>query len=135
MIHAAKITRIGEAHKQSAKNYLARVKNEVERQKRERNSCTKSRGKHLSAAISEQKGKPMTNIVRDRDTDDGGKKGQITSNPADIDGIVRRAWQAIHKGAEGCIESAVDIFLGDYCSTMHKKAPFVVEQINASMVQ
>ena len=97
VIHAAKITRIGEAHKQSATQYLARVKNEVDRQKRDRNSCTKSGGKHLSAAISEQKGKPMTNIVRDRDTDDGGKKGQITSNPADIDGIVRRAWQAIHK--------------------------------------
>ena len=54
----------------------------------------------------------MTNIVRDRDTDDGGKKGQITSNLADIDGIVRRAWQAIHEGAEGCIETAVDLFIG-----------------------
>ena len=77
----------------------------------------------------------MTNIVRDRDTGDGGKKGKITSNPADIDGIVRRAWQAIHEGAEGCIETAVDLFIGDYYSTLHKRKPYEVDEINASMVQ
>ena len=54
------------------------------------------------------------------------KKGQITSNPADIDGIVKRAWQAIHEGADGCIETAVDLFLGTDCRTVHKRRPFEV---------
>ena len=48
---------------------------------------------------------------------------------------MRRVWQAIHEGAEGCIEIAVDLFLGDYCSTLHKRKPYEVEEINASMVQ
>ena len=74
-IHAAKITRLGEAHMQKAQAYLAKLKGEVAKQNRERNTSTKSGGKHLSAAISEQKGKPMTNIVRDRDIADGGRKG------------------------------------------------------------
>ena len=77
----------------------------------------------------------MTNICRDRDTDDGGKKGHITSNPVDVDNIVRRAWQAIHEGAEGCIETAVDQFLDKNCSTVFKRKPFEVEDITAEMVQ
>ena len=88
----------------------------------------------MSTSISEQKGKPMTNIVIDRDTDDGGTKGQHTSNPADVDKIVKRAWQAIHEGAEGCIETAVDHFLDTYCSTVLKRKPFEVKDITAEMV-
>ena len=77
----------------------------------------------------------MTNICRGRDTSDGGKKGQIASNPVDVDNIVRRACQAIHEGAEGCIESAVEHFMDLYCSTIYKKKPFEVEDITAEMVQ
>ena len=33
VIHAAKITRLGEAHKQRAQVYLARVNNEIEKAK------------------------------------------------------------------------------------------------------
>ena len=77
----------------------------------------------------------MTNICRDRDTSDGGTKGQITSNPADVDAVVRRAWQAIHKGAEGCIDTAVDHFMDLYCSTIYKRKPFEAEDITAEMVQ
>ena len=77
----------------------------------------------------------MTNICRDRDTDDGGKKGQIASNPVGVDNIVRRAWQAIHEGAEGCIETAVDQCLDMYCSTVFKRKSFEVEDITAEMVQ
>ena len=135
VIHAAKIARLGEAHKQKAQAYLGKVKGEIAKDSRERNTGSRYGGKHLSAAISEQKGKPMTNICRDRDTDDGGKKGQTTNNPVDVDSIVRRAWQAIHEGAEGCIETAVDQILDKYCSTVFKRKPFEVEDITAEMVQ
>ena len=113
-IHAAKIARLGEADQQQNQAYLATVKGEIAKDTRDRNTCSKFGGKHLSAAISEQKGKPMTNICRDRNTSDGGKKGQIASNPVDVDNIVRRAWQAIHEGAEGCIETAVEHFMDLY---------------------
>ena len=134
-IHAAKIARLGEVHKQKAQGYLATVKGEVAKVTRERNTCCKYGDKHLSAAISEQKGKPMTNICRDRDTSDGGRKGQITSNPADVDDTVRRAWSSIHKGAGDCIDIAVDHFLDLYCSTIYKRKPFEADDITAEMVQ
>ena len=38
----------------------------------------------------------MNCIARDRDTADGGKNGQLTSNPADIDGVIRRAWKVVY---------------------------------------
>ena len=135
VIHAAKIARYGEAHKQMAQSYMAKAKGEVEKATKERNSSNKDGRKHLAAAISEQTGKPLTNVCRDRDTSDGGKKGQITSNPADVDAIVRRAWQAIHAGAGGCIAIAVDQFLDFYCSTIYKRKPYEVGEITAEMVQ
>ena len=77
----------------------------------------------------------MTNVCRDRDTSDGGKKGRVTSNHADVDVVVRRAWQAIHKGVGGRIAIAVDHFLDFYCSTIYKRKPYEVGEITAEMVQ
>ena len=47
-------------------------------------------------------------VARDRDAEDGGKKGQLTSNPADIDAVVRRAWKAVYDGIGGTIGTAVE---------------------------
>ena len=80
-----------------AQSYFAKAKGEVEQVTKERNSSSEDGGKHLAAAIGDQVGKPFTNVCRDQDTSDGGKAGQMTSNPADVDAIVKRAWQNIHK--------------------------------------
>ena len=91
VIHAAKIARYGEAHKRKAQSYMAKAKGEVETATKERIHIDEDGGKHLAAAIGEQMGKPLTNVCGDQDTSDGGKTGQITSNPADTDAIVKRA--------------------------------------------
>ena len=91
VIHSAKMTRQGEAHKKMAQAYFAKAKGEVQAAVKERNSSGTDGGKHLSAAIGEQAGKPLTSVCRDRDTSDGGKAGQMTSKPADIDAIAKRA--------------------------------------------
>ena len=135
VIHAAKIARYGEAHKQMAQSYMAKAKGEVENNTKERNSSNKDGGKHLAATIGEQTGKPLTHVCRGRDKNDGGNKGQIASNPADIDAVVRRAWQAIHKCAGGCITTAVDLFVDMYCNTIYKRKPDEVGKITAEMVQ
>ena len=59
----------------------------------------------------------------------------MASNPADVDAIVKRAWQAIHKGAGGCITTAVDRLVDTYCNSIFKRRPFEVEKITAEMVQ
>ena len=85
------MTRCGEAHKRLAQQYFAKTKGEVEKAVKQKNSSGDDGGKHLAAAIGEQVGKPLTNVCRDQDTADGGKGGQMTSNPADVDAIVKRA--------------------------------------------
>ena len=97
VIHSAKIARCGEAHKRLAQQYFAKAKGEVEKAVKAKNSSGDDGGKYLAAAIGEQLGKPLTSVCRDRDTADGGKAGQMTSNPADVDTSVKRAWQQIHK--------------------------------------
>ena len=59
----------------------------------------------------------------------------MTSNPADVDAIVKRAWQAIHNGMEGCLNTAVDRFLDKYGEYFVRNKPFIVDDINAEMVQ
>ena len=123
VIHSAKMTRQGEAHKRLAQGYFAKAKGEVQMIAKLKNSIGNDRGKRLSAAVGEQAGKPLTNVCRDRDTADGGKAGQMTSNPADVDAIVERAWQKIHKGTGGYITNAVDYFLDTYCEDIFKRKP------------
>ena len=59
----------------------------------------------------------------------------MTSNPADVDAIVKRAWQAIHNGMEGCLKTAVDRFLDKYNQYFVREMPFQVDDITAEMVQ
>ena len=135
VIHSAKLTRCGEAHKQLAHQYFAKAKGEVEKAVKNRNSSGEDGGKHLAAAIGDQLGKPLMSVCRDQDTADGGNTGQMTSNPEDVDAIVKRAWQKIHEGAGGCITSAVDNSINLYCGVISKKKPFEVERISGNMEQ
>ena len=135
VIHSAKMTKCGEAHKRLAQQYFAKAKGEAEKAAKQKNSSGDDGGKHLAVAIGEQVGKPLANVCRDQDTADGVKTGQMTSNPSDLDAIVNRAWQQIHKGAGGCITKAVDLFLDTYCDVIYKRKPFEVAKITGEMVQ
>ena len=96
-LHSAKRTRCGEAHKRLAHQYFAKAKGEVENAVTNRNSNGEDGGKHLAAAVGDQLGTPLMSVCRDQDTADGGKTGQMTSNPEDVDAIVKRALQNIHE--------------------------------------
>ena len=124
-----------EAHKRLARRYSAKAKGEVEKVIKQRNSSGDDGGKRLAAAVGEQLEKTLTNVCRGQDITDGGKAGQMTSNPADVDAIVKRAWQQIHKGAGGCITKAVDAFVDTYCDAIYKRKPFEVGMITDEMVQ
>ena len=89
----------------------------------------------MSRAIGDPQAKPLTCVCRDQDTKDGGRKGQITSNPSDVDGVVKRAWQAIHNGMAGCMSKATDLFLNTYCKFTVNTFPFKVDDITAEMVR
>ena len=54
-------------------------------------------------------------VFRDMDTHDGGKAGQMTSDPAEIYAVVKRAWKAVYDGMQGCIVKATENYLEIYC--------------------
>ena len=90
-IHAAKAARIVEAHIQKARSYMAKMREEVRKVRKEQNSSAKTGVKNLSRAIGDDQAQPLIVVERDCDTKDGGKKGELTSNPRDIDAVVKRA--------------------------------------------
>jgi hypothetical protein len=124
IIHMVKVQRLGEAHINRAKAYNAKAKAEVTKQNRNDNDCKLKGIKNISRAIGGARAKPLTCVVRDRDTEDGGLKGQITTNPQEVDAVVKRAWQKIHNGMEGNIEKAVATFLSKYNEHIAKSPPF-----------
>ena len=80
--------------------------------------------KNISQAIGGPKAKPLTCVARDRDTEDGGLKGQITTNPQEVDAVVKREWQKVYNGMAGNIEKAVAVFLSKYNKHIVKKPEF-----------
>jgi len=62
------------------------------------------------------------------------KNGQLTSNPSDIDGVVRRAWKKIYDGIGGCIGTAVDHYFNNYVRCILKAVPFDVPDLTGERV-
>ena len=78
---SAKLTRYGELHNGKAKAYNVKLKAEIRKAKKTANDCKAKGMKNISRAICEQPAKPLTCVCRDRDTADGGKKGEIATEP------------------------------------------------------
>ena len=88
----------------------------------------------MSKAIGEMQAKPLTSVFRDRDTADGGKAGHITTNPADVDAVVKRAWRKIYDGIGGCIAQAVEQILDEYCDFIAKFPQVEIRSIDEQLV-
>lgn len=71
---------------------------------------------------------------RDRDNPDGGKKGEITTNPKEVGGIIKRAWANIHDGVAGCLDEKVDVFLNLYGKYVLKAKEHTVPELTAQRV-
>jgi len=134
LIHAAKIMRIGEEHARKAQSYRAKVANESTKLRRELNSDKTQGGKHLSKAIGSKATQPLVVVERDQHTKDGGKPGELTSNPQDIDAVVKRTWQAIHGGIGGAIGEAIEAYLHKYSRYIIKSKVFEVPAITGERV-
>ena len=53
-------------------------------------------------------------LERDAEGREGQKIGTITSDPGEIDGIVRRAWKNIYAGTKHNIQEAAEAFIQKY---------------------
>ena len=90
--------------------------------------------KNISKALGGHQARPLKCVYRDSDTADGGKQGEITSDPKEVDAIVKRAWQNIFEGIGGCLTSAIDYFLDKYINIILKMPEADYKEIDADMV-
>ena len=93
IIHFAKIRRQGEKHIDRGRSIFQKLKLEISAVNRSRNTCKAKGVSNLARTIGGTKTGMLNCVERDRDIADGGKKGQITANPEDVDHIVQRAWK------------------------------------------
>ena len=134
IMDAARLRRIGELHVIKAKNLRVKVKSEAIRINREANSNNTNGIKKLCRHIGDPPAKPLTCVKRDRDTDDGGKAGEMTCNPKDVDAVVQRVWKKVHAGVGHCIEVAIDTFITSYAYIMHRGPEFILNDLDAQTV-
>ena len=94
-MHTSLIKKIAQSHTDTSKKLKAAARNEAIKLKRKANSdTTKGKGsRNISRHIDSNDAKPLMGVKRDRDTPDGGKKGELTTDPMQIDLIVQRAWK------------------------------------------
>ena len=133
-ISSAKLTRLGEMHINKAKAFSSKFRQEIKKAKRRNNDCKIKGLKNISRAIGQQPARPLTCVCRDEPTIDGGKVGEITTNPREVDAIVKRAWKKIYDGVGGCIQEGVDVFLEKYCNFIYKSTPTPLQPMDAQMV-
>ena len=88
----------------------------------------------MAKAIGDKGGQALTAVERDRDTPDGGKQGEVTCNPKEIDGIIKRAWMKIHNGVVANIEGTIDNFLNTYVKYCAKAKEYQVKELTAQRV-
>jgi len=94
IMHTSLVKKIAQSHTDTSKKLKAAARNEAIKLKRIANSdTTKGKGsRNISRYIDTNEAKPLMGVKRDRDTPDGGKKGELTIDPMQIDLIVQRAW-------------------------------------------
>lgn len=96
-----------------------------------KNSNKKGGVNYLARQTGEKKVKPITGVERDHDTPDGGRKGEITTNPKEVDGIIKRALTTIHDGVAGCLDEKVDALLNLYGKYVLKATEHTVPDLTA----
>ena len=134
IIHSAKIQRTGELHATRAKLLQSKIKVEATKIKSEANSDKKQGIKKLSRAIGEAPAKPLMFVKRDMDTDDGGKKGEITTNPQEVDAIVKRAWKVIYDGVAANMEVAINAFFEQFAHCILHQEEHLAKEVDGDMV-
>ena len=67
--------------------------------------------KNMSRTIGNPPSNAIKFVKRDGRTNDGKEKGTLAANPATIDGIIIRAWQAIFEGNAADPQKCVDDYL------------------------
>ena len=120
-IQAVKVMRIAQKHTETAKKLNDEAKKEIRKQQREKNDEAKRGIKHIARRIDQNAAPPLKFVKRDAHCTDGGKVGTITTDPQQVDGVVRRAWQNIYQGNVEDAAATVAAFMKNMPATFTKQ--------------
>ena len=69
----------------------------------------------------------MLFVKRDKDTDNGGKTGQLTADPREADAIVKRAWNKIYEGNVKDQTARIGHFFNKYATRLFSATEYIIE--------
>ena len=78
---------------------------------------------------------PLLYVKRDKQGPQCQPKGQFTTNPHEIGGVVKRAWKIIYDGSCSQVTTMVEAFMKKYDKHIFKMEPFQVQEIGTDLVQ
>ena len=85
--------------------------------------------KAMSSALNPTPPKPLLRAKRDRDGPNGEQVGSITTDPAEVDAIATRAWQAIYNGNVKDLYFEAKSFIKKYDKYVFKGPTFQLKPI------
>ena len=88
----------------------------------------------MSRAIGNEPAKPLLCVKRDKDTPDGGKQGEITTNPEEVDAIVKRAWKKVYDGRAWCMGTDIEAFFDKFKKDIRMEKEYAAQAIYGQMV-
>ena len=86
--------------------------------------------KAMSRAVSPTPPRPLLHTKRDREGPKGEKVGSITTDPAEVDSIATRAWQAIYDGNIKELFFGAKAFIGKYRKHIYKAPIYQLKEVN-----
>ena len=99
-------------------------------------TCTKKTGlKTRCRKVNGPVAAPLLYVKRDKEGPQGQPIGQFTTNPQEIDGVVKRAWKKIYDGNCNQVTKMVDAFMQKYDQYIFKMKPFYAQEIDTDLVQ
>lgn len=126
-----RLIRLADKHKAAAGALRQKARNHAIKLRRTANSDkAKSKGiKAISKAIGEAQAKPIMFVKRDQDTFDGGKTGEVTTNPNLVDEVVRRNWKKIYDGVGGNVQQGIHDYFSSYAAVLFYDQEFQLSEL------
>ena len=94
----------------------------------------KKRIKRTCSAVNPEAAKPLVYAELDVDQPSGRAKGQITTDPLEVDGVASRAWQRVYQGNASDLRAAADNFANKYKKFIFKGPVYNVARVSADDV-
>ena len=108
-------------------------------QKMEFSEKTEAKGgkgiKEVVKKLDNVNAQPITYLQRDQAGKKGQAPGTITTDPEEIDGIVRRAWRKIYAGTKDDAHKAAAQFVAKYAKYIYKGPEEILPRITGEDVR